>query len=324
LATQSRWVLSVLRNTVRALDPFSLQRRRLGRDVVTRRFLEAQSVDERNDFIWSILQGSVEGVRFRREGLIWNGSISNTVTRALFFQGGYHSEELRSLVRSLARLSPSWSSRSLIVNVGANIGDTCIPLARETGKRVIACEPVPQTYEFLCRNVTENGLEKLVRCRQLAISAKAGPVTMLLAEDPSHNEIRGEDGCQGYSIDHYRAGSMNVPASSLDAIVSDDGGSPESVALVWSDTQGFESDVLESGRALWAAGAPAWVELWPDGLAAHGGTQRFVDVCRRHFRHFLASRSILRGDLPPSEIVHLPRLVDSLPKGGFTDVLLLP
>ena len=43
---------------------------------------------------------------------------------------------------------------------------------------------------------------------------------------------------------------------------------------------------------MWAAGAPAFVELWPAALELHGGVAAFLDACRAHFQGF-----ILREDL---------------------------
>src|SRR5262249_29934198 len=125
-------------------------------------------------------------------------------------------------------------------------------------------------------------------------------------------------------------GEVKVPASSLDTIVAEEGFRPEDVAFVWSDTQGYETQVLESGEKVLGAGTPAWVELWPSGLDAHGGVERFIDVCRRHFRQFVPSNDLADGRPALRDIGELPKLVDSInqidraTKMDFTDVMLLP
>jgi hypothetical protein len=97
---------------------------------------------------------------------------------------------------------------------------------------------------------------------------------------------------------------------------------PEQVALVWSDTQGFESQVIESGAELWAKGVPLWVEVWPKGLDCHGGTDRFVTSCERYFRQFATAKHI---HATPEPIEALKSTVADLKKHGVsTDVLLIP
>jgi FkbM family methyltransferase len=319
-----RWWTSVLLNGARALQPFSARRRREGLQVLARRLLQVQDAQQRGDLLWELLQGRADTLTFRRDGVVWNGSVRSVVTRSLFAEGGYQHEEIDHLLRWLAAHFPGWAERRTIINVGANIGDTCVPLALHTDKRLIACEPVPDTFALLRRNVEDNHLGSRIRCRQVAVSAAPGSVTMVLADDQGQNEVKGRDGKQGYSAEHYQRGTVEVPATTLDALAAEDGGRAEDVALVWSDTQGYEREVLESGAGLWRVGAPAWVEIWPAGLNAQGGTGKFVEVCRRHFKHFLVAGHLKEGKAEPSAIDGLSGLVESIGGLDFTDVLLLP
>jgi hypothetical protein len=87
----------------------------------------------------------------------------------------------------------------------------------------------------------------------------------------------------------------------------------------------MESEVLESGAGLWQARVPLWVEVWPRGLNAHGGVDRFVAVAGRHFRHFLAQSRLMAGDAKATQTIdELELLVRSLKDKAFMDVLLLP
>ena len=147
---------------------------------------------------------------------------------------------------------------------------------------------------------------------------------MVLADELGQSEVQGIDGKQGYPREHYRAGTVEVPALTLDALVSTEGIRSDDVALVWSDTQGYETDVLESGSALWQTGTPAWVEVWPAGLNVQGGVERFVKVCQRYFCGFIESGALRAGSLEPSDIQKLSSIVGSLVGVDYTDVLLLP
>lgn len=316
--------LSALRHVALTLQPFSARRRKASLWEITKRLVQAQDNPESSDLLWALLQGKVDAVTFRRDGLTWTAPVHSWIARELLDRGGYHAKELHQLLRWLPNNLPDWRSRGIIVNVGANIGDTCIPLALQTEKRLIACEPVPDTFEFLHRNVVANKLEDRIRCRQFAVSATPGTVTMVLPDDPGQSEVEGRDGKQGYAGRHYRRGKVVVPAATLDSLVAGEEARPEDVALVWSDTQGYESDVLESGKDLWRSGTPAWVEVWPAGLNGHGGIARFLDVCGRHFKQFLASQQLRDDNAHPRDIQELPGFVQAITGVEYTDVLLLP
>jgi hypothetical protein len=107
----------------------------------------------------------------------------------------------------------------------------------------------------------------------------------------------------------------------LDELVKSLQIAPDQIALVWSDTQGFEAQVIESGSALWTNGTPLWVEVWPKGLDCHGGTDRFVELCKKYFTHVLSAKQI---GLEPAPIVYLESIIGELKPTEFTDVLLIP
>jgi FkbM family methyltransferase len=324
------WWLSVCKNTTLALQPFSAPARKTALQVLTKRLLQAQDVSDYSNLIWPVLAQTADTISFRRGKTRWTGSVQSVITRSLFESGGYQSKEIEMVLQCLPSHFPDWPSRKVIVNIGANIGDTCIPLALQTGKTVIAAEPVPDTFALLCRNVADNGLESRIRCRQVAVSDVAGSVAMTLTSDLGQSEVEGVGGKQGYAVDHYDRGSIDVAATTLDALITAEGFRAEDVALIWSDTQGYESQVLESGTQLWAAGTPAWVELWPNGLEAHGGVDRFIDTCCRNFRHFVASSTEGVECRPRPTGGELRKFSESIrridPSSGmdFADVLLLP
>jgi FkbM family methyltransferase len=111
------------------------------------------------------------------------------IVEELFIHGHYQQQQIPPLKQWLEKNSPSWSSSSVIINVGANIGDSAIALSIETGKRVFACEPVPAAFRFLRENVCRNELESRVICRQVAIGARSGVVEMVSPGDTSQAEV---------------------------------------------------------------------------------------------------------------------------------------
>ncbi len=117
---------------------------------------------------------------------------------------------------------------------------------------------------------------------------------------------------------------MRVPSLSLDEALQSRGIASQDVAFVWSDTQGYERQVIESGTSLWSARVPLYLELWPDGLRVHGGVESFIETVQMYF-----GTLILRNDLialgtsaPRRPISELSSVIDALGH-RHTDALLI-
>jgi len=255
---------------------------------------------------------------FRRQGFLWTGSTASTITQTIFLEEHYQDAHLGPFTEWLKTHTDF--TRPVIINVGANIGDVALPLTR-TGKHIVAIEPNPETFARLQRNVRQNGLTDRVTCCDLAISTDAGTAELVVARDAGNSEINEPGGRLGFDGVDERKRIVPVKTARLDALLDHLRVAPDQVALVWSDTQGFESQVIGSAPNLWRHGTPLWVEIWPKGLACHGGTQQFVELCQRSFRKLLPG---CRFENQPEPISALATIVAGLKGAEFTDVLLLP
>jgi FkbM family methyltransferase len=275
---------------------------------------------------WRFLAGNAEQIAFERDGIRWAGPLSNVVVEELFIYGHYQQGQIRPLSKWLEKRSPSWASSSIIINVGANIGDSAIVLTLETGKRVLACEPIPVAFHFLEENVRLNSLEGRVIYRPVAIGARSGLIEMVSPRDTAQAEVatRGE---QGFGPLTGPAGvRTQATMTTLAALLRTEGIEVPEVGLVWSDTQGYESEVVAGGPVLWKAGVPLWVELWPHGLDAHGGTSRFIALCHEHFRSFVNASAFNAVEPEVRDVSQLACFSEQVrrePK-PFQDILLLP
>ena len=244
---------------------------------------------------WEFLRGDAETLTFQRDGFTWSVFTHDIVGRSLYIRGDFQLESLKPLLTCLKTSRPQFSEQTTIINIGANIGDTALPLAKASGKKIIACEPVPRTFELLQKNVELNQMAAQVDCRQVAIATQAGTIEMLAPKDSGHSEVKSNNGKQGfdgrYSLEQCQI--AQVPSLPLDQLLDQCNLRPEEVALVWSDTQGFESEVIASGSSLWKAGVPLWVEVAPQALEIHGGLARFESLCREHFRQLLLDEQFL-------------------------------
>lgn len=118
-------------------------------------------------------------------------------------------------------------SDDLFFDVGANIGVYSMVLGHVAGARGVAFEPVPESADYLTRNLAQNGLADQVTVTQAAVSAQAGRVNMSTDADVMNKIVADGDG-------------LSVPAVTVDdqaALL----GTPQ---LIKIDVEGFEPDVI--------------------------------------------------------------------------------
>ncbi len=135
---------------------------------------------------------------------------------------------------------------STFIDVGANIGAICLPVAaRHRDATIIALEAQRRIHGVLCANALNNRLFN-VECHHLA----AGPREGLMSFPSFPLTTRRNFGDVG-STGHADAQTENVQVRALDTFDRD------SVAFVKIDVQGAEIDVLEGSTALIARNQPA-------------------------------------------------------------------
>lgn len=161
------------------------------------------------------------------------------VGRSFDYYGEYFEQEVQ-LFRQIVR------DGDMVVDAGANIGAHTVPLARMVGPRgrVLAYEPVRQTFQMLCANVAINSLG-WVDCHYAALGARD---EMLALRDVAM------DAPENYGAVELAAipGDIPVPGRRLDGEFSGD-----RLRLLKIDVEGMEADVLEGARATLARLRPA-------------------------------------------------------------------
>jgi FkbM family methyltransferase len=125
------------------------------------------------------------------------------------------------------------------IDIGANIGVYTSRLAELVGPagRVIAVEPVPETFSILANVVADRGLDQVT-----LLNAAVGETTQLVGMD-----IPRAAGFDGYYLASVgpAAGGLNVLCLSLDAL-----NLPQRVAFVKVDAEGHELPVLRGMAGL--------------------------------------------------------------------------
>jgi FkbM family methyltransferase len=299
---------------------------RSARMTLLLRALELLGPRRRRVLGWRALAGTgVRDVTFESEGLTWTASPDDgPVGLALLVDGAFHRAELAALQSWMVQNGSLSATRDVVVDVGANIGSTCIPLVRATGCRALAIEPVAQSFRRLTTNVAQNGLAERIRLVRAAVRRESGRVRLCLVPGASGSSfvLRAGSGRRASTLEPLE----EVDARPLDELLAAAGFRAEEIALVWADVQGCEAEVIASGTALWARGVPLWAEIEPCSLAEQGGVAAFVRLAGEHFDRFIEARDLVRDGAAarPSPIAALPKLIESIGSEMNRDALFLP
>jgi FkbM family methyltransferase len=245
-----------------------------GDGVAMGRWLRYQlSSEQRRRLASTVLAREQVTLEFECGGFHWAVLAGDHISTSLLATGEYAgSAEIVPLLPWLCERTGRVGDT--VIEVGANIGSTTVPLAAE-GLRVIAVEPVPQAFDLLRRNVESNGFSDRVTCIRAAIAAGVTSVSM---------EVRPWLGDSRVAADS-RAGDIEVNALGLSDLVSQQQVDVADVRFVWCDAEGSESMVIETGAPLWASGVP---------LLAEVGIGDFTRQAVSHFRTFIPVGEILR------------------------------
>jgi FkbM family methyltransferase len=296
------------------------------------RFLQSLSIRRQRIMAWELLvKTGAQSVGFTRYGLAWNVQLPryDYIDWHLFVDGGFHVAEIEALLAWARHFGVFSGSRNVLIDAGANIGTTCIPIVQAAGCRALAIEPVAATFSQLRQNVESNSFADKILLANKAVAMRPGRLRMSLAErSGAHAVAPDRTGADEVPPDGSRiTGYEEVEADTLSGIAAAAGLDAEEIALVWSDVQGSELAVIESGSEFWTRGVPLWTEVEPISLRRQGTLDRFPDTVAAHFDRFIDSAELRRlgAAAIPRPITALPALLAGItPEQISTDVLLLP
>lgn len=277
-------------------------------------------------------------VRFDHSRRAWSIPSGDLILAEMLAVGAYETEELPAVVDRVRRERPM-RNYPFVVEVGANVGTTTIPLC-ESGYRVLALEPVPRLRAILEDNLVSNGHSAEVIVQPYAIAEVAGTAIMREGDSGSSelvtasiDEIRQRRGSEYFSGRQAEDGEpreLRVETRTLVEVLVEAGLGPRDVAFVWSDTEGAEAGVIAGGKSLWEDGVPLWVEVWPAGLDEHGGLDAFLELTATYFVGFIRRDELI--DLGKVAPVHsldilaaeLHQILRTHPAWTSTDLMLVP
>jgi FkbM family methyltransferase len=239
------------------------------------------------------------------------------VGRHVYIHGDFEAAVLR---RVYALLRKTGRGHGTLIDIGANIGTTCVQaLVEGLATDAIAIEPEAGNFSLLERNIRANGLEGRVTPLRLALSDREGAAEFELSRDNSGDHRVRLNGATGMFDETTRA-TMSVATSTFDALVEQGTIDLQRTGLVWMDVQGHEGQVLAGASTLLGSDVPVVLEYWPYGLERAGGQALLDEIVRDSYRWFIDLRNEGTDRRPVDEI---GALAGSIVPPYFTDLLLL-
>jgi FkbM family methyltransferase len=269
--------------------------------------------------VFSALRRLTRSVTIRDGDVVYRVDTSDRVIgRSLFIGHAPEVDMVDAAMKLLMKIhGGSPVDGKVVVDVGANIGTTAIPLVKRFGARLVwAIEPEPRNLELLRINVRLNQLVGDVEIVPTAASDRTGFVLLRqsLENFGDHRVIpTGE-------VEAFAA--MRVPVVTLDELVELSLIDSADVGLIWIDVQGHEGQVLAGASSLLTSSAAIVMEFWPAGLGQSGGAEVVQELLTSgsyasyDIRRSLASPHCLTAD----DIADLSERY----RDGYTDLLLIP
>jgi FkbM family methyltransferase len=226
---------------------------------------------------------------YRKFPLPKEGCVSEMVRYTDFVQ-------LHSLCNLVAELD-----KPTVIDIGAHHGAYAIILGKmvqKKGGKVIAVEPVPESYAVLLKNISLNGLSNTVMCEEAAISNESGHLVM---------ELKGVE--SRLSVNHT-SNSCRVVGMTLRQLLEKH--AITKVDLLIIDVEGAELPVLRSfpwqsasvGRIFCELHPYAWKDFGYDGegmrvfLLEH--KYRCIDMYLNEHTTFTSGNYV-----GPTEFIHI-------------------
>jgi len=270
-----------------------------------------------------IVEG-VEGMRFALP------TADREVGRHTFVHGAYDLATMRCAMEVLAEIRGVEVGRVLaggtVLDVGANIGTSIVPLLRLFGAGAgVAVEPAPTNVELLRLNLTLNDLTDRVTVLAMGLSDRDGALELELAEGNWGDHRLRVDGADRDDEEAGRT-TIAVEVHRLDALAQAGTIRPQALNLAWLDVQGHEGQVLAGAGSLLSARIPVVSEFWPSAMERSGGLRTFADLVQTHFGQLIDLRMAQsEGRAVPMPATALTALADRYADpDAFTDLLLLP
>ncbi|HBH26900.1 MAG TPA: hypothetical protein DDX54_05815 [Rhodospirillaceae bacterium] len=174
--------------------------------------------------------------------------IQDEIQRHIALRRNYYES---SLLNKVNEFVPHGGS---VIDIGANIGNHTVYWAHERRARVLAFEPVMQTYEILIKNISVNDLEDRVHCFNCALGARYGRAD-IASFDPKNI---------GATVIKEQK-DVNIEVHTLDGVLA--GQAIEHIDLIKIDVEGNEGAVLKGALHTLSSFSPTlMIEIFQENM----------------------------------------------------------
>jgi len=209
---------------------------------------------------------SVESIRVPSPLGSYEGSLHDKVIMANYCINGTWAPRFQS---ALLELLPDGSGT--FIDIGANIGLTCIPIARARKVDCYAFEPAPENHLMLQRNIEANDVKAFVRPYQLALYSREGSMTFELSEaNCGDHRLRDDSAAAPENECFSESGRALIEVKTIRLDDAIDSESLQHPIIIKLDTQGAEVHVLDGAPAVLAKADVIICEVSPYHLARMG------------------------------------------------------
>lgn len=175
----------------------------------------------------NLFELSVDGKNYK---IFLPNSKTDYIQRKIVEEGvPYELEMLRAISKQLTK-------DSLVLDVGANVGNHCLYIASVVGCKVEAFEPNESLCQALMRSLEVNALTHKVKIHQVGVSSCAGY---------AHFSHIDESNLGSQSLE-----SSNKSSDEIELVSLDDRSWDEPVSMIKIDVEGMELDVLKGAISL--------------------------------------------------------------------------
>jgi FkbM family methyltransferase len=188
-------------------------------------------------------------------------SSDTIIARSLYINGHYEFDTFLDALKILGNKI----KKNILIDIGANIGSICIPaIKRKIFEKCIAIEPEPYNYNLLSKNIFINDVNDKIETLNIALGQHENEQLKFELSENNFGDHRIKSNSKEknfYNEDKRKI--IKVNTKKLDTIMKNF--NPKET-LIWIDTQGYESFVLDGGINTLSKKPPIVIEFWPYGL----------------------------------------------------------
>lgn len=165
------------------------------------------------------------------------------------------------------------------IDVGANVGLTTIPVARNPRVSCVALEPEPGNFSFLTANIAANCPHGNVVIKRAAAFERHDTLHFEISPD-NHGDHRIRLRAGEGQLREQDRKVIEIEALPLDDLLQ----APDGPLAIKVDTQGAEPFVVKGGRRLLSSAELLILEFWPYAMARMGGDpEDVIQLLERDF-----------------------------------------